>query len=58
VTNQIKCAGEKKVRNKKNGGKEWREQNMTKKITQPNLHDISIGKEWQEPKKDKKKRLR
>jgi hypothetical protein len=25
------------------------------KVTQPNLHDISIGKEWLGAKKDKKK---
>jgi hypothetical protein len=26
-----------------------------KNVTKPNLHDISLGKEWREPKKTKKR---
>jgi hypothetical protein len=39
--------------------KKWRERmagaKHDKNVTKPNLHDISLGKEWREPKKTKKR---
>jgi hypothetical protein len=51
VTKQIKCAGEKKVRNKK----KWRERmagaKHDKMVTKPNLHDIKSRKRMAGAKK-------